>query len=118
MRPKIPVMQPMIDPSVWQSSVSRGSSALGAGWYARGTACERTFRSYDGPGPSDRLGGEGVTQPATPDGGTPARLLLALVIPGIIVGTASALLLIALTVVSNQLEDVLWDWLPATVGVG
>jgi H+/Cl- antiporter ClcA len=59
-----------------------------------------------------------VTQPATPDGGTPARLLLALVIPGIIVGTASALLLIALTVVSNQLEDVLWDWLPATVGVG
>jgi H+/Cl- antiporter ClcA len=59
-----------------------------------------------------------VTQPATADVGTPARLLLRLVIPGIVIGVASALLLIALTLVSNALQDVLWDWLPTTVGVG
>jgi H+/Cl- antiporter ClcA len=56
----------------------------------------------------------------TPDASSrsPAWRLLPLVIPGIVVGAASAVLLIALTVVSSWLEDALWDWLPSTVGVG
>jgi H+/Cl- antiporter ClcA len=59
-----------------------------------------------------------VTQPATESNRSPAWRLLPLVIPGIVVGAGSAVLLIALTAVSSGLEHVVWDWLPASVGVG
>jgi chloride channel protein, CIC family len=58
-----------------------------------------------------------VTQAANASDRSRARLLLPLVLPGIVVGAGSAVLLIALTVVSNRLEDVLWDALPKAVGV-
>jgi H+/Cl- antiporter ClcA len=43
--------------------------------------------------------------------------LLPIVVPGIVVGAASALLLIAVTVVANALDDILWSRLPAAVGM-
>ena len=46
-----------------------------------------------------------------------ARQLLALVLPGIVVGVGSALALLVLSVVAGQLEDVLWTWLPQQVGI-
>lgn len=58
-----------------------------------------------------------MTQAANASDRSRARLLLPLVLPGIVVGAGSAVLLIALTVVSNRLEDVLWDALPKAVGV-
>ena len=46
-----------------------------------------------------------------------ARQLLALVLPGIVVGVGSAIALLVLSVVAGQLEDVLWTWLPQQVGI-
>jgi chloride channel protein, CIC family len=43
--------------------------------------------------------------------------LLPLVLPGVVVGVGSALLLMALSAVSNVLEDVLWTRIPDTLGV-
>ena len=40
-----------------------------------------------------------------------------MVLPGVVVGVASALVLIAVTVVANGLEDVLWSRIPDTLGV-
>ena len=54
---------------------------------------------------------------AAPPAGSPARQLLALVLPGIVVGVGSALALIVLSVVAAQVEDVLWTWLPQQVGI-
>jgi H+/Cl- antiporter ClcA len=46
-----------------------------------------------------------------------ALRLLPLVLPGIVVGVVSALLLILVTAIANGLEDILWSRLPAAVGV-
>ncbi len=54
---------------------------------------------------------------AQPPAASSARQLLALVLPGIVVGVGSALALILLSVVAAQLEDVLWTWLPQQAGV-
>src|SRR5262245_35466216 len=48
---------------------------------------------------------------------SPARVLLPLVIPGIVVGVASALTLLAVSVVAGALEDLVWDTLPANLGI-
>jgi len=60
-----------------------------------------------------------ATAPLTPDhaAGSPALRLLPMVVPGIVVGVASALVLIAVTVVANGLEDVLWSRIPDALGV-
>jgi H+/Cl- antiporter ClcA len=56
---------------------------------------------------------EPVAMPAA----SSARQLLALVLPGIVVGVGSALALLVLSVIAGQLEDVLWTWLPQQVGI-
>ena len=48
---------------------------------------------------------------------SPARLLLPLVIPGVVVGIASALTLMGLTALASAIEDVVWDTLPASLGI-
>ena len=47
---------------------------------------------------------------------TPARLLLPLVLPGIVVGVASALILIAVSALARAIQDLIWDTLPANLG--
>ena len=56
---------------------------------------------------------------ATPAAGprSPARELLPVVIPALLVGIGSGLALIGLTVVANALEDVLWISVPAALGL-
>ena len=54
-----------------------------------------------------------VAEPAA----SSARQLIALVLPGIVVGAGSALALLLLSVVAGRLEDVLWTWLPQQVGM-
>ena len=53
----------------------------------------------------------------TPDRGASVRPLLALVIPGIVVGSASALTLIAVSAVASRLEEILWTTVPNALGV-
>src|SRR4051812_26298454 len=48
---------------------------------------------------------------------SPARRLLPLVMPGIVVGAASALSLIAFTQLAKTLEGVLWDTVPVVLGI-
>ena len=48
---------------------------------------------------------------------SPASQLLPLVLPGIVIGVASALLLIGVSVVANAIQDVIWDTLPANLGI-
>ena len=49
---------------------------------------------------------------ALPPAASSARQLLPLVVPGIVVGVASALLLLLVTAIANGLEDILWSRLP------
>ncbi|MEU2154519.1 ion channel protein [Streptomyces sp. NPDC019396] len=49
---------------------------------------------------------------------TPARALLPLIIPALVVGVGSSLLLLALTAISEQLKKVLWTVVPDALGVG
>ncbi|MGW7367350.1 ion channel protein [Streptomyces sp. NPDC054841] len=49
---------------------------------------------------------------------TPARDLLPLILPAIVVGVASSLLLLGVTAVSEQLKNVLWEVLPDAIGIG
>jgi H+/Cl- antiporter ClcA len=48
---------------------------------------------------------------------SPARRLLPLVLPAIVVGAGSSIALTALTVVANALEGWIWTTVPATLGV-
>jgi hypothetical protein len=48
---------------------------------------------------------------------SPARLLLPLVLPGIVVGVASGLILIAVSELAKVIQDVIWDTLPANLGI-
>ena len=50
-------------------------------------------------------------------GHSPARALLPLVIPGVAVGIASALILLGVSLVSAAIETVVWDALPANLGI-
>lgn len=47
----------------------------------------------------------------------PARRLLPIVLPAILVGIGSSLAYLGLNVIANQLEDVLWDTLPTALGL-
>ena len=47
---------------------------------------------------------------------SPASALLPLVIPGVVIGIASALILLGVSLVSNVIEDAVWSTLPATIG--
>ncbi|SDN45299.1 H+/Cl-antiporter ClcA [Streptomyces wuyuanensis] len=49
---------------------------------------------------------------------TPARVLLPLIVPAVVVGVASSLLLLGLTELSQQLKGVLWEILPDAIGIG
>lgn len=49
---------------------------------------------------------------------TPARALLPLIVPALVVGAGSSLLLLGVTELSDRLKNVLWDTLPKALGVG
>ncbi|MDX2919756.1 ion channel protein, partial [Streptomyces sp. NE06-03C] len=49
---------------------------------------------------------------------TPARRLLPLVLPAISVGVVCALILLGVSLLAKQLQDVLWESLPDALGVG
>ncbi|MFD8833177.1 ion channel protein, partial [Bacillus subtilis] len=49
---------------------------------------------------------------------TPARALLPLIVPALVVGVGSSLLLLALTAISEQLKKVLWTVVPDALGLG
>ncbi|WP_299539521.1 ion channel protein [uncultured Streptomyces sp.] len=48
----------------------------------------------------------------------PARRLLVAVLPALTVGVASALVLLGVSLLAEQLQDVLWETLPDALGVG
>ncbi|MFD5647521.1 hypothetical protein ACFWIP_38545, partial [Streptomyces anulatus] len=48
----------------------------------------------------------------------PARRLLPLVLPAIAVGVVCALILLGVSLLAEQLQDVLWETLPDALGVG
>lgn len=48
----------------------------------------------------------------------PARRLLTLVVPALAVGVASALVLLGVSIVSERLQDVLWETLPDALDIG
>ena len=50
-------------------------------------------------------------------GRSPASQLLPLVLPGIVVGVASALILIVVSELAKAIQDVIWDTLPANLGI-
>ena len=55
--------------------------------------------------------------PAPQSASSAALRLLPMVLPGVVVGVASALVLLAVSVVANGLEDVLWSRIPDALGV-
>ncbi|MFF1452883.1 ion channel protein [Streptomyces sp. NPDC058274] len=55
--------------------------------------------------------------PAAP-GQAPVRRLLPLIVPSAVVGVAAALVLLGVSLVAEQLKDVLWETLPDALGVG
>ncbi|XQE80391.1 ion channel protein [Streptomyces microflavus] len=56
--------------------------------------------------------------PRLPAPGRPARRLLPLVLPAIAVGVVCALVLLGVSLLAEQLQDVLWETLPDALGVG
>jgi ABC-type spermidine/putrescine transport system permease subunit II len=66
---------------------------------------------------SDDAGATPTAAAAAGESSSSALRLLPLVVPGIVVGVGSALLLILVTGIANGIEDVLWSWLPAAVGM-
>ncbi|MGW3659296.1 ion channel protein [Streptomyces sp. NPDC005151] len=49
---------------------------------------------------------------------TPARRLLLLIVPALVVGMASALILLAVSLLAEQLQDLLWKTLPDALSIG
>ncbi|WP_280888903.1 ion channel protein [Streptomyces sp. LBL] len=54
--------------------------------------------------------------PAAP--ATPARALLPLILPALVVGVGAGLLLVGVSAAAGKLQDVLWQTLPDALGVG
>ncbi|MFE9443770.1 hypothetical protein ACFYO2_33410 [Streptomyces sp. NPDC006602] len=54
--------------------------------------------------------------PAAP--ATPARTLLPLILPALVVGVGASLLLLGVSAAAGELQDVLWQDLPDALGVG
>ncbi|MFE3659426.1 ion channel protein [Streptomyces sp. NPDC059165] len=59
-----------------------------------------------------------MTTTDAPPAATPARALLPLIVPALVVGVASSLLLLALTWLADRLKDVLWSIVPGALGIG
>ncbi|MET9606938.1 ion channel protein [Streptomyces sp. NPDC006512] len=57
-------------------------------------------------------------QPAAPPPASPARDLLPLVLPALVVGVGTSLSLIAVSEASDLLKDLLWETLPDAIGIG
>lgn len=57
-------------------------------------------------------------QPATPPPASPARALLPLILPALVIGVGSSLLLIGVSEAADLLKDVLWKTLPGALGIG
>ncbi|MFE7776497.1 ion channel protein [Streptomyces sp. NPDC057445] len=49
---------------------------------------------------------------------TPVRALLPLIVPALVVGVGSSLLLLAVTAISTRFKNVLWEVLPDALGIG
>ncbi|MEU7721852.1 ion channel protein [Streptomyces tibetensis] len=49
---------------------------------------------------------------------TPARTLLPSIVPAVVVGVISSLILVGVEVAAEQLQDVLWETVPDAIGVG
>ncbi|WP_329546284.1 ion channel protein [Streptomyces sp. NBC_01356] len=49
---------------------------------------------------------------------TPARRLLPLIVPSVVVGVVAALVLLGVSLLAEQLQDVLWETLPDALDVG
>src|SRR5262245_42934647 len=63
-----------------------------------------------------------MTQTAAPPSSppppqSPARRLLPLVIPGVVIGIGSALTLLGLSELANLISDVVWHTLPTNLGI-
>ncbi|MFD7317081.1 ion channel protein [Streptomyces sp. NPDC059883] len=58
------------------------------------------------------------TSPSSPSPSPSARTLLPLVAPSLLIGAASALVLLGVSEVADQLKDVLWGTLPDALGAG
>lgn len=56
--------------------------------------------------------------PGPEPGPTPARRLLPVVLPALVVGVASALILLGVSLLAEELQDVLWENLPDALGIG
>ncbi|MFJ9869463.1 ion channel protein [Streptomyces sp. NPDC101165] len=61
---------------------------------------------------------DSAQQPLTTAPATPARSLLPLILPALAVGVVCSLLYVGVSVGAEQLEDVLWQNLPAALGIG
>ncbi|MEZ0113651.1 H+/Cl- antiporter ClcA [Catenulispora sp. EB89] len=59
-----------------------------------------------------------ATATEAPTAGSPARALLPLVVPAVVVGVGSSLLLILLSGLANRVQELLWRHLPGWLGVG
>ncbi|SMF85426.1 ion channel protein [Streptomyces sp. Amel2xC10] len=59
-----------------------------------------------------------IPRHAPPAPATPARALLPLILPAVVVGVVSSLLLLLVSGVAEELQDVLWADLPDALGVG
>ena len=59
-----------------------------------------------------------TAQQAPTASATPARTLLPLILPALVVGVVASLLLLAVSGVAERLQDVLWGDLPDALGVG
>ncbi|WP_371619105.1 ion channel protein [Streptomyces sp. NBC_00454] len=59
-----------------------------------------------------------VVKPAVPPPATPARALLPLVLPALVIGLGSSLLLAAVSEAAELFKDVLWETLPDAIGIG
>lgn len=57
-------------------------------------------------------------QPAAPPPASPARALLPLILPALVIGVGSSLVLIGVSEAADLLKDVLWKTLPDAIGVG
>lgn len=56
--------------------------------------------------------------PPAPAPATPARTLLALLLPAVVVGAGASLLYVGVSKLAEKLQDVLWTTLPDALGIG
>lgn len=59
-----------------------------------------------------------ASPPSAPSASSPALRLLTALVPALVVGVASALVLLGVSLLAEELQDVLWETLPDALGVG